>query len=148
MNQTSNLKPIYISSSDHRLLSKVINELIRSGGRVPASVENLRAEINRAVKLSDDAISPKTVVLNSGAELRDLQTGETEKWILVMPEYADPEHNRISVFAPVGTAILGYSEGDEIEWETPRGIRKLRIENVQHGAFKVPDLFQSLYGAR
>jgi regulator of nucleoside diphosphate kinase len=40
------------------------------------------------------------------------------------------EHNRISVLAPIGTAILGYRLGDVIEWQVPAGLRRLRVEEV------------------
>jgi regulator of nucleoside diphosphate kinase len=35
------------------------------------------------------------------------------------------------VLAPLGTALLGYREGDELEWMTPGGMRRLRIESVR-----------------
>jgi hypothetical protein len=34
------------------------------------------------------------------------------------------------VLAPVGTALIGYRAGDVIEWATPGGTRRLRIEAV------------------
>ncbi len=140
------MKTIYISSDDHRLLSKTINELVRSSGKIPPAIQKLQEELNRAELLSPVAISAKTVTLNSSVQLRDLQTDEVEEWILTMPKYADPDQKRISVLAPIGTAILGFSEGDQIEWETPGGIRSFKIEKVRHRAFTAPGLSRSLYG--
>ncbi|MEX2381403.1 MAG: GreA/GreB family elongation factor [Opitutales bacterium] len=140
------MQPIYISSDDYRILSKIVNDLVRGGVKVPPALKKLQAELSRAVILNALAISPKVVTLNSSVQLRDLKTGEIEDWILTMPEHADPDQKRISVLAPVGTGILGFSEGNEIEWETPGGVRTLKIEKVQHGAFSAPDLSRSLYG--
>ena len=42
-----------------------------------------------------------------------------------MPDY---DAGRISVLAPLGTALLGYRVGNEIEWDVPRGVRRLRID--------------------
>jgi regulator of nucleoside diphosphate kinase len=139
------MKTIYISTNDHRILTKTVNELLRTGGQIPSSVQKLREELNRAVVLESVEISKKTVMLNSGVNLRDMETDEVEEWILTMPKDADSDRKRISVLAPIGTAILGFSEGDVIEWETPKGIRMLKIENVQHGAFSVPSLSHLLY---
>ncbi len=50
--------------------------------------------------------------------------------MLVFPAQADIGAQRLSVLAPVGTALLGYREGDEVEWLTPGGLRRLRIEKV------------------
>jgi regulator of nucleoside diphosphate kinase len=48
----------------------------------------------------------------------------------VYPREADPAAHRISVLAPLGTALLGNSEGETVEWRTPGGTRSLRIERV------------------
>jgi regulator of nucleoside diphosphate kinase len=139
-----NMKPIYISSEDHRILNKTIHDLAHSGGRMPAPIQKLQQELNRATVLNALAIAASTVTLNSRVHLRDLTTDEVEDWVLVMPQHADPDQKRISVLAPVGTAILGFSEGDEIEWETPGGVRALRIEKVDQDAF-APTLTRALY---
>lgn len=140
------MKPIYISSGDHRILSRIVNELLLSGEKVPSSIHKLRDELNRAEILNASEISPKTVVLNALVKLRDLETDELEEWILTLPNDANSDQKRISVLAPVGTAILGFSVGDEIEWEMPNGTRTLKIEHVQHKAFSVDDISRLLYG--
>jgi regulator of nucleoside diphosphate kinase len=53
-----------------------------------------------------------------------------EEYELVYPADADMAHGRLSVLAPVGTAILGYRRGDVIEWPVPAGLRRLRVEEV------------------
>jgi regulator of nucleoside diphosphate kinase len=74
---------------------------------------------------------PRDVVtLSSRVRIRDLASGEIAIDTLVSPEEANISRNRISVLAPIGTAIFGYSAGDVIEWKVPGGTRKLRIEEV------------------
>ena len=140
------MKKIYISSDDHRALSKIVNDFILSGGKVYPGIQKLKQELDRADVLDPAAIPAGTVTLNSLVQLRDMDTGELEEWILTMPEHANPDKKRISILAPIGTGILGFSEGDEIEWETPGGVRDLKVEKVQHGAFSAPDYSRSLYG--
>jgi regulator of nucleoside diphosphate kinase len=48
----------------------------------------------------------------------------------VFPEEADIDENKVSVLAPVGTALLGYQAGDVVEWPVPAGLRKFRIQTV------------------
>jgi len=74
-----------------------------------------------------------------------LKTDEIEDWVLTMPEHADPGQQRISVFATIGTAILGYSDGDAIEWQTPGGVRMLNIECVEQNAFIPNRQLHALY---
>lgn len=68
--------------------------------------------------------------MNSKVILRDLDTQEIMTYTLVFPNDANYEAGAISVLAPVGTAILGYSEGDTVEWPVPSGMRRLLVEKV------------------
>ncbi len=117
---------IYLSSSDHRLLSQLIAAVDNRHG----NVDRLRCELTRAVVLDPTAVPTNAVGINSRVELADLDTGERESYVLTLPSAADPEQQRISVLAPVGTALLGYREGDEIEWPTPGGLRRLKLLRV------------------
>jgi regulator of nucleoside diphosphate kinase len=62
--------------------------------------------------------------------LRDLDSGEQMQVSLVYPSAADAAAKKISILAPIGTAILGYRTGDTVEWEVPAGVRRLKIEDV------------------
>jgi regulator of nucleoside diphosphate kinase len=59
-----------------------------------------------------------------------MSKGEEQVYTLVFPRDADTATGKISVLAPIGTAILGYRVGDMIEWQVPAGKRKLKIEEV------------------
>jgi regulator of nucleoside diphosphate kinase len=49
---------------------------------------------------------------------------------VVFPSEADSEQGKISILAPVGTALLGYRVGDTVEWKLPGGLRRLKIERI------------------
>ncbi len=123
MNNQMNL---HLSTTDHQVLNRLI-------AGVPARTttsERLRGELARAIVL-DPAVVPATAVgLNSRVVIEDLDTHEREEYQLVLPALADPDQQRLSVLAPVGTALLGFSEGDEIEWPTPGGSRRLKLLRV------------------
>ena len=68
--------------------------------------------------------------MNSVVRVRDLDWDETETFTLVYPIEADIARNQISVLAPVGAALLGYREGDLIEWPVRDGVRRLRVKKV------------------
>ena len=90
----------------------------------------LAEEIERAVEVEPDDLPPDVVTLNSTVRVTDLESGATTDYTIVVPGEANYDAGRISVLAPLGTALLGYRVGDEIEWEVPRGVRRLRIEAV------------------
>jgi regulator of nucleoside diphosphate kinase len=59
-----------------------------------------------------------------------MDSGEEVIYTLTYPAEADLAEGRISVLAPVGTAILGYSVGDVVEWTVPCGIVRYKIEKI------------------
>lgn len=138
------LAPIHLSAHDH----EVLHLLLKAHDRQAGHVAKLRAEIARAV-LCDDATLPSgTIGLNHRVRLQDLDSGETEEYVLVLPGGADAARQRISVLAPIGTALLGYHVGDEIAWPTPGGERRLRILSVQREPLPAPSVLAALVRAR
>ena len=127
------------SSRDESGLIKEVRRIKNSRSDAEwARIEELEAELNRAIIVDADKIPPDIVTMNSKAYLRDMDTGKDEFYQLVYPEDADIEQNKISILAPIGTAILGYKVGDIIEWKVPAGLRKLKIKKIlyQPGAAK------------
>lgn len=70
------------------------------------------------------------ITLHTRVQVLDLASGERTEYVLVLPADSDIARRRISVLAPLGTALLGYREGDELEWLMPGGLRRLRVERV------------------
>ena len=66
----------------------------------------------------------------STVRLKDLDSSKELIYSLVFPKEADVDKGKISVLAPVGTAMIGYRVGDIIEWEVPSGLRRLKVEEV------------------
>jgi regulator of nucleoside diphosphate kinase len=62
--------------------------------------------------------------------LIDLDSAEEMVLTLVFPRDADLNQDKISVLAPIGTAVLGYHVGDTIEWEVPDGTRRLEVRKI------------------
>jgi regulator of nucleoside diphosphate kinase len=123
----SALPRIVLSSFDHdrieRLLAKV--------GPRP-DLDALREEIERADIVEPAAVPPTLVTMNSVVRFVDVESGKESEIKLVFPGHADGS-DRVSVLAPVGSALLGLSEGDEIDWPLPQGRkRRLRVLAVTY----------------
>lgn len=91
----------------------------------------LAEELSRATVLPEERM-PRTVVrMNSRVTYVDEQSGQRREVVLVYPEDADPSNGKISILAPVGTALLGLEEGQTIDWPFPNGTtRRLRVERT------------------
>ncbi len=93
--------------------------------------EALRTELERAIVTPDESMPEGIVTMNSRVRYRDNQTGDERCVELVYPEEADSSAGKISVFAPVGTALLGLGVGQDIEWDFPNGaVRRLTVVSV------------------
>jgi regulator of nucleoside diphosphate kinase len=121
-------QPIYLCDRDYENLRVRIAAFTDSRSR--RLTEKLRHEIERAVVVPVAALPPEVVRIGSKVCLYDLDTQEHEEYILTLPEQADPSQGRLSVLAPLGTAIIGFAATAEIDWEMPGGVRRLRIERV------------------
>jgi regulator of nucleoside diphosphate kinase len=120
---------ILITREDKKRLLRVLPRI----GTEYADREDLimlGEELERAVEVEPAAVPADVVTLNSTVRVIDLESSEATDYTIVMPGEANYEAGRISVLAPLGTALLGYRVGDEIEWDVPRGIRRLRIDAV------------------
>jgi regulator of nucleoside diphosphate kinase len=93
----------------------------------------LRRELDRAIVVSSAAVPPDVATMNSKIRYIDETAGEQRTVSLVYPEQEDGSGKKISVLAPVGTALLGLSEGRAIDWDFPDGSRRrLKLLQVVH----------------
>jgi regulator of nucleoside diphosphate kinase len=121
---------LLVSSADRDRLLRLIDSA-RLDRRVPAtSLDLLEGELARATIMSLGDLPGDVITMNSTVWFRDLDTGEMENYTLVFPPEADVSQNRISIFAPIGTALLGYRQRDVVEWQVPAGRRRFLITKV------------------
>jgi len=96
-----------------------------------SSSEPLQGELARAIVVSDEAVPADVVTMDSRVAYTDESTGVSREITLVYPHESDGTQGRVSVLAPVGTALLGLSAGQSIEWDFPDGRRRrLTVDRV------------------
>jgi regulator of nucleoside diphosphate kinase len=123
-------KSIHITAFDLERLRKLILDAQSTEYRKSEYIEKLKAELDRAIIVKPQEVPPTVVTMNSTIALVDLDTNEEETYTLVFPEDADISKGKISILAPIGTAMLGYEIGDVFEWDVPAGKRRLRVERI------------------
>jgi regulator of nucleoside diphosphate kinase len=96
----------------------------------PATLSVLERELAHAIVVSPEKVPPSVVTMNSEVEVVDLQTDERRSLTVVFPSMAGIDVGRISVLAPLGTALIGSCEGAHVAWQTPRGLRQLQVHRV------------------
>ena len=122
---------IYISEFDMKRLKGLIKFAEeRWDKRVVPYLEELDEELDRAEIVKPEEIPIDVITMNSTFRLNNLDSGEEVVYTLVFPAKADSTNGRISILAPVGTAVLGYRAGDTVEWKVPAGLKRLRVEEI------------------
>lgn len=97
--------------------------------------DKLQDELDRADVLPSSDVPNDVVTMHARVLYQDESTGERRYVTLVYPDESDVRAGRISVLAPVGSALLGLSAGQAIDWEFPDGARRrLRVEEVVRDA--------------
>ena len=129
MHVVANLPPITVSSRDLARLE----QLLDSPGlrHVPAAIA-LGRELERATVLPPERMPADVVTMNSQVRIEDMDTGEQNIYTLVFPSDARIAERKVSILAPIGTAMLGYRVGDTVDWPVPAGTRKVRIKEIPY----------------
>lgn len=119
---------VVLSSRDAERLEKLLASLPASAF---AGKQELEAELDRADIAEPDEIPSDVVTMNSTVRFRVASSEEEFTLTLVYPKDMDDSGKTISILAPVGSAMLGLSQGDEIEWPKPGGgMLKVHIEEI------------------
>jgi regulator of nucleoside diphosphate kinase len=121
---------IYITELDYNRLSGLIDRTRERNASDREYLNKLEAELERAEIVEPKAIPSDVITMRSKVRLKDLVSGESATYSLVFPTEANFADGKISVLAPIGTAILGYRQGDTIEWPVPSGLRRLKVEEI------------------
>lgn len=130
---------IHVTSWDRRRLRSLLHAQQRTDRHDRRCLERLRQALESAVVVHPPAIAPTTVTMHSVFRLLDLDTGERRLATLVFPGEAGREAGAVSIFAPIGAALLGRREGEVIECTAPGGVTRVRIEAVLYQPEAVGD---------
>ena len=121
---------IIISSQDFDLLERLLDSVppLHAPG-----LDALRHELDRAEIVEPDVIPPDVITMNSTVRFVDEVSGREFELTLVYPDDMHLTHGTVSVLAPVGSALLGLSVGQSIEWPLPGGrTMTLRVLEVTY----------------
>ncbi|WP_338574308.1 nucleoside diphosphate kinase regulator [Pseudomonas canadensis] len=114
---------IILTRLDVQRLEQLIDRL---GDEFPG-VEALQAELDRAETVGHDEVSEDVVTMNSRVHCREESSGKERHLTLVYPKDANADEGKISILAPVGSALLGLKVGQHIDWPAPGG-KTLKLE--------------------
>ncbi len=119
--------PIILTSTDLDRLDRLLDSV--SPLHTPG-LDALRRELDRAEVVESHEIPPNVITMNSTVRFLDETSGKEFELTLVYPDDTLMTHGTVSVLAPVGSALLGLSVGQSIEWPLPGG-RKMTLRVLE-----------------
>jgi regulator of nucleoside diphosphate kinase len=121
---------LFITDTDRDRLEKLLLGTRQWSSRDKAHLQALEEELDKAYTVESREIPGDVVTMRSQMRVRDMKSGAEMDISVVFPSEADSEQGKISVLAPIGTALLGYRVGDVVEWKVPGGLRRLKVERI------------------
>ncbi len=123
------MRTIYMTTENHRRLHSLLAAASRDG-RNRDVARDLESELNRARVVPNDELPNDVVTMHSKVRILDMDGREEMMFTLVFPGEAKVEEGKVSVLAPLATAILGYRAGDTLTWKMPDGDRRIKVLEI------------------
>lgn len=126
----SNMSKLIINRLDYARIKKCINDAKQFRSISNTEAEKLMKELDSAKIVEPEAVPSNVVTMNSIVKLSFLNNSKQIQFQIVYPDQANIKDNKISIFSPIATALIGYKIKDEIEWIVPAGLTKIRIDEI------------------
>lgn len=96
-------------------------------------IREIERKIAQAQVIDPSTIAHERIVFGATVQLRDADTDDEVTYQLVGTDEADLRQHKISVESPIGRALIGKEEGDEVHVKTPKGVRQFVILQIRYG---------------
>jgi len=123
---------VVVTSEDLNRLRELIRQCREARSEEYQYLMALERKLSQAKVVEPSQAPSDLVTMNSTIQVRVDGSRRNQNWTIVYPQDADMDENRISVLAPLGTALLGHRACDTVEWDVPAGRRCYQIVKIVH----------------
>ena len=123
---------VLLLKRDHAILDEYVKNLHGMKVNERENFARLSEELRKATIIPEKNFPEDRVRINSTVVIKDLTTDRDMTLTIVLPDSADIKQRRVSVLAPMGTALLGFKKGTEVSWEVPAGKKTFKIMEVDN----------------
>ena len=128
-NDVEDKSPAIVTAADHRELGEAVVAAKKLAAH-EGETQVLQEKLAHAVISPAAQVPPDVITMYTRAELLDIETNEQLNLMLVFPIDANLEQGRISVFHPLGAAMLGRRVGHRFDWTVPYGVQHFEVRAV------------------
>ena len=126
------ITPVIITRTDYEILNSYVKNLHGMQVNERENFSKLSGELKKAQIVEDDSMSADIVRLGSTVVIKDLVTKRDMTVTIVLPSKADIKQKKVSVLAPIGTALIGFRKGQTVSWNVPSGKKDFKIVEVNN----------------
>ena len=121
---------IILNRLDYLRIKKCLSDALQHKSINENECKTLMRELDSAKIVDPQDVPGNIVTMNSVVKISFLNNNKQIQFRIVYPDQSNIKENKISIFSPVATALIGYKEKDEIEWILPSGLTKIRIDQI------------------
>lgn len=131
-NTITAVNDVLLLKRDHAILDEYVKNLHGMKVSERENFARLSEELGKATIIPEKNFPEDRVRINSTVVIKDLATDRDMTLTIVLPDSADIKQRRVSVLAPMGTALLGFKKGTEVSWKVPAGDKTFKIMEVDN----------------
>ena len=124
--------PVILARTDFEILNSYVKNLHGMQVNERENFSKLSGELKKAQIVEDDSVPADIVRLGSTVVIKDLVTRRDMTVTIVLPSKADIKQKKVSVLAPIGTALIGFRKGQVVSWNVPSGKKDFKIVDVNN----------------
>ena len=121
---------LILTKEDYKLLTGYLRGRGQKTSFDRKNAEGLQAELKKAKLVSAEDFPIDVVRLNSKIKIKAERSDKIMEITLVTPDKANIKNNQVSIMAPIGTALIGFRQGEKVKWQVPGGKTTFTILEV------------------
>ncbi len=121
---------LILRKDDYEYLMSYLNRGWNANSSDRKYAEDLKAELKKANLVNEIDFPSDVVRLNSKVKIKAEHKNAIMELMIVTPDKANLKERKISILAPIGTALLGFREGQKVRWRVPAGFKYFSILEV------------------
>ena len=123
---------VILTRTDYEILNSYVKNLHGMQVNEKENFSKLSGELKKSQIVEDDNLPADIVRLGSTVVVKDLMTNRDMTVTIVLPQKADIKQKKVSVLAPIGTALIGFKKDQVVNWNVPSGKKDFKIVDVMN----------------
>lgn len=121
---------VILHKEDFAKIESCIRDSKPSGLKETHLSRSLSEELADATVLDDSEFPKDAIRLNSNVTIEDVKNKKEMNFTLVLPSESNIKEKKVSILAPIGTAVIGFRQGQKVAWRVPAGETEFLIKKV------------------